>query len=255
MYETKLNSNPDSKPEPSRIVISGDQAVIRAAICRLVEIEAGFTVVRDCDNSPEALAEALAARPDLILMDLDLNTRCSGALERIGALLRATAGTPVLILTATDDCHATQFALHHGAIGFVLKHSSPDTLGRAIRAGLAGEMWLEQSTMAALFRAEPALKGNHGSRLTPREREIIELVVLGLQNKVIAKRLSISGTTVRHHLTSIFEKLDVSNRMELMRCMFDGVVDEAPAPAFVIRRPGTTNDPTVVPPPRGLFLP
>ena len=236
MYETNQDSKPDSKREPARIAVSGDQAVMRAAICRLVEIDLGLAVVHDCDNSPEALAEAMAARPDLLLMDLDLNTRCSGALERIGELLRATSGTPVLILTATDDYQATEFALHHGAIGFVLKHRSPDTLGRAIRAGLAGEIWLEQSTMAALFRAEPAPNGNHVSRLTPREREIIELVVLGLQNKVIAKRLCISSTTVRHHLTSIFEKLDVSNRMELMRCMFEGVVDEAGTPALVAMR-------------------
>ena len=235
MYETNQDSKPDSKREPARIAVSGDQAVMRAAICRLVEIDLGLAVVHDCDNSPEALAEAMAARPDLLLMDLDLNTRCSGALERIGALLRATSGTPVLILTATDDYQATEFALHHGAIGFVLKHRSPDTLGRAIRAGLAGEIWLEQSTMAALFRAEPAPNGNHVSRLTPREREIIELVVLGLQNKVIANRLCISSTTVRHHLTSIFEKLDVSNRMELMRCMFEGDVDEARTPVLAMR--------------------
>lgn len=220
MYE----ANPESEPEPARIVISGDQAVIRAAICRLVESEAGLAAVHDCDNTAESLAEALAARPDLILMDLDLNTRRSGALERIAKLLRATAGTPVLILTATDDWQATRYALHHGAIGFVLKDRPPDVLQRAIRAGLAGEMWLEQSTMAALFRAAPASKGR-GSRLTPREHEIIDLVVLGLQNKVIAKRLSISSTTVRHHLTSIFEKLAVSNRMELMRHMLEGVVD------------------------------
>lgn len=215
-------------------MISGDQAVIRAAIRRLVESDA-FAVVHECGNSPEALAEAMAARPDLILMDLDLNTRCSGALERIGALLRATAGTPVLILTATDDCQATQFALHHGAIGFVLKHCSPEALPRAIRAGLAGEMWLEQSTMAVLFRAAPASNGNDGSKVTAREREIIALVVLGLQNKVIAKRLCISNTTVRHHLTSIFEKLAVSNRMELMRFMFEGVVDEPRPPTFAMR--------------------
>ena len=231
MYETK----PGSKAEPARIVISGDQAVMRAAICRLVESEGGFAVVRECDNRPEALAEAKAAQPDLILMDLDLNTRCSGALERIGVLLRATAGTPVLILTATDDCQATRFALQHGAIGFVLKHRSPEALARAIRAGLAGEMWLEQSTMAVLFRDAPPSNGNDGSKLTPREREIIALVVLGLQNKVIAKRLCISNTTVRHHLTSIFEKVAVSNRMELMRFMFEGVGYDTRPPAFAMR--------------------
>jgi len=233
MYADETHQN--SGRSAARIVISGDQAVMRAAIRRLVESDAGFAVVRECNNCPEALAEALGARPDLFLMDLDLNTRCSGALERIGALLRATFGTPVLILTATDDCQATQFALKHGAIGFVLKHRSPEALPLAIRAGLAGEMWLEQSTMAMLFRAAPTANGNGGSKLlTPREHEIIALVVLGLQNKVIAQRLCISDTTVRHHLTSIFEKLAVSNRLELMRFMFDGVTDDPPL-AFAAR--------------------
>lgn len=227
----------DSGRSTSRIVISGDFAVMRAAIRRLVESDSGVTVVRECENRPEALTEALLAKPHLILLDLDLSTRCTGVLERIGALLHAANNTPVLILTATDDCHAVQFALENGAIGFVLKDRSPDTLLRAIRAGLAGEMWVEQSTMAAVFRAsaEPKRNGTFDPRsLTPREREVMAGVALGLQNKAIAHRLFISETTVRHHLTSIFDKLEVSNRLELMHHIFNGMIDDV-MPALVSR--------------------
>ncbi len=227
----------DSGRSTSRIVISGDFAVMRAAIRRLVESDSGVTVVRECDNRPEVLAEALLTKPHLILLDLDLSTRCNGVLERIGALLHAANNTPVLILTATDDCHAVQFALENGAIGFVLKDRSPDTLLRAIRAGLAGEMWVEQSTMAAVFRAsaEPKRNGTFDPRsLTPREREVMAGVALGLQNKAIAQRLFISETTVRHHLTSIFDKLEVSNRLELMHHIFNGMTDDV-MPALVSR--------------------
>lgn len=222
----------------ARIVITGDFAVMRAAIRRLVESDAGVTVVLECDNRPEALTEALGAKPDLILLDLDLSTRCSGVPERIGALLHAANNTPVLILTATDECHAVQFALENGAIGFVLKDRSPDNLRRAIRAGLAGEMWVEQSTMAAVFRASSVPKPEQKfdpKSLTPRESEVIAMLALGLQNRAIAARLFISETTVRHHLTSIFDKLEVSNRLELMRHIFDGMTHEVGAPALASR--------------------
>ena len=227
MYAAETHHDPARNV--ARIVISGDYAVIRAAIRRLVESEVGVTVTRECENRPEALTEALRTEPHLILLDQDLSTRCSGVLERIGALLHAANSTPVLILTATDECHAVQFALENGAIGFVLKDRSPDNLHRAIRAGLAGEMWIEQSTMAAVFRASSGPKPNHRfdpKSLTPREREVIAMLALGLQNKAIADRLFISETTVRHHLTSIFDKLDVSNRLELMRQVFDGMTGD-----------------------------
>jgi DNA-binding NarL/FixJ family response regulator len=170
----------------------------------------------------------LLAKPHLILLDLDLNPRCNGILERIGALLHAASGTPVLMLTAADECRAVQYALENGAIGFVLKDRTPETLLRAIRAGLAGEMWVEQSTMAAVFRASVAKADPSFDprSLTPREREVMAMIALGLQNKAIARRLCISETTVRHHLTSIFDKLDVSNRLELMHHIFNGMTED-----------------------------
>lgn len=223
--------------QTASILISGDRGIVRAAIRRLVESEEGMTV-RECDNRPEALAAALRHEPDLILLDLDLGTGCVGVLERIAVLLQAANGTPVLILTASDECHAVKFALERGAIGFVLKDRTPEVLHRAIRECLAGETWIERSTMAAVIRSSAdAGPGNDlgAMQLTSREREIIDLVVLGLHNKIIAERLCISDTTVRHHLTSIFGKLDVSNRLELMRFVFDGAASHVPSYALASR--------------------
>lgn len=228
----------------ARIVVSGDQPIMRAGVRRLVESDPRIIVLGECANRPEALAKAVVAKPNLVLMDLNLSARGFGALERIGALLGAAHGTPVLILTASEDCAAMQYALHHGAIGLVLKHRPPGALTRAIRAGVAGEMCLDQTTMAALFGPEPNGNGNgHGNghdsgdgRLTAREREIISLVALGLHNKAIAQRLRISDTTVRHHLTSVFEKLSLSNRLELMRYVFAaGETSELDEPVAAIR--------------------
>ncbi len=222
----------------ARIVISGNQGMIRAAIRRLLESEEGMTVVGECDNHPKALAEALRDEPDLILLDLDLSTGCDGVLERIAALLQAAKGTPVLILTANDECHAAQFALARGAIGFVKKDRPPDVLYRAISACVAGETWIERSTMAAMLRSFAAVASKNGpnvTHLTSREREIMDLVVLGLHNKIIAQRLCISDTTVRHHLTSIFDKLDVSNRLELMRYVLKEATSLMPPCALASR--------------------
>lgn len=204
------------QPRAARIVVSGNQSMMRVALRRLVESETGMPVVDECEATPESLVEALRDEPDLILLDLDLSTRCEGVLARVAALLEAAGRTPVLILTANNDCNVVQFAIERGAIGFVLKDRSPDVLHRAIRAGVAGETWFERSTMAAVFRAPE----NGEKQLTAREREIIALVALGLHNKEIGQRLGISAVTVRHHLTSIFSKLDVSSRLELMRRMY-----------------------------------
>jgi DNA-binding NarL/FixJ family response regulator len=221
----------EASPKTARIIVAGNHGVIRAALRRLVECEEGMTVVRECESRPGALAESLRAQADLILLDLDLSARCAGVLEQVGALLRAANGTPVLILTASDECHAVQFALQHGAVGFVMKDRSPEVLRRAIGACLAGETWIERSTMAGMFRSSAAASENTSAikPLTSRERQIIELVALGLHNKAIADRLTICETTVRHHLTSIFDKLDVSNRLELMRKVFDGTSFLQPA--------------------------
>jgi DNA-binding NarL/FixJ family response regulator len=216
------------------IIISGDHLLIRAALRLLVESEPGLTVAGDCESRPEALSAALATEADLILLDFDLCDRLEGVPEQIEALLRAANGTPVLILTATDDCQAAHAALEHGAIGFVMKDRPPEVLYRAIRAGIAGEAWLERSSFAAVFRSVPVIALGHGNgngdgkgdgarrQLTRRELEIVDLVVLGISNKAVAERLFIAESTVRHHLTTIFEKLKVANRFELMRRVFRG---------------------------------
>jgi DNA-binding NarL/FixJ family response regulator len=235
----------EDRPAAARIWITGDQGMVRTAMRCLVESLDGMTVVGDCENRPEALAEALHASPDLILLDLDLNTHGSGVLERVGALLGAANETPVLILTAADASHAVQFAMQHGVVGFVMKERPADVLDRAMHAVLAGEIWLERSMMASVMAAAvrpPVVEKRGGDSgiqaLTGREREISELVALGLQNKAIAARLHISETTVRHHLTSIFVKLDVSNRLELMLLMFRGesrlVSSLSGLPAFAV---------------------
>lgn len=191
---------------------------MRTALGLLIS-RGGLTVAEECVNQPEALRR-VANAADIVVMDLDLDP---GRLARLEYLLAAANACPVLLVTHHDHPAAAAAAMRKGAAGVVLKSRPADVFLRAIRTVLAGGVWVERSAAATVFHPirahDDALVHR---RLTRRESEIVELVSQGLQNKKIAERLSITDTTVRHHLTSIFEKLSVTNRLELMRFAYDG---------------------------------
>jgi DNA-binding NarL/FixJ family response regulator len=200
----------------TRLVLSGDHPLIRTALGGLIAAE-GVVVAGECPNQPPALRRAVAAGADLVIMDLDLDAGWSMHLERLEHLLAAASGCPLLIVTRSAEPKAIATIMQKGAVGVVLKSSPADVLKNAMRAVLTGGAWIDPSAMATMFRRASDENMVDADRLTRREGQIVELVTLGLQNKKIAERLSITETTVRHHLTSIFEKLAVTNRMELMR--------------------------------------
>lgn len=201
----------------ARILLTGDQTLIRTGL-RLLIHEGGMTIAGECCNDPDAIRSAMHG-VDLVVMDLDLDPhRLRPA--KLGPLLGAAKGCPLLVVTGAGDDRGITAALQHGALGVVLKDRPADVLLRAIRAVLAGEVWLERSMVTSFFRTGQTAPGERyvvPERLTRRESEVVELVSLGLANKKIAERLCIAETTVRHHLTSIFDKLEVTNRGELMR--------------------------------------
>lgn len=180
----------------------------------------GIAVAGECFNRPDALRRGLSVEADLVLMDFDLDGGTPSSAALFDSLLAAAGTCPVLILTRSADPGAVSLALYKGVAGVVLKTRPAEVLLRAVRAVLADGVFLERTTMAGVFRPAPppvASAPSPSPKLTRREKEIVELVSLGLQNKKIAERLSIRETTVRHHLTSIFDKLALTNRMELMR--------------------------------------
>lgn len=215
----------DTSPQV-RVVVTGDHPLIRTAIARLIASEGAMDVVGECANDSDALAAAMAAVPDVVVMDVDLVSHNGGRPDVVTRLLGTAKPRPVLILTSNDsDPPSLAAALASGAWGIVLKDRPPEVFLRAIRAVVAGEAWLEPATLARVFgppgrRRKPEV----APALTRREREIVELVCLGLKNRKIGERLFISETTVRHHLTSIFSKLAVTSRLELMRYSYSGRV-------------------------------
>jgi DNA-binding NarL/FixJ family response regulator len=199
----------------ARVLISGDQPLIRTALALLVS--GGGFVVEECFNQPEAL-RCHSHAADVVVLDLDLDAGRLTRMEKLELLLAAAHARPVLIVTRSDHPKTIAEAMQKGAAGVVLKSRPAEVFLRAIRVVLSGGAWVERSVVTSVFHSQTR---DDAGRLTRREQEIVELVTQGLQNKQIAERLSITHTTVRHHLTSIFEKLAVTNRLELMRHAYD----------------------------------
>lgn len=207
-----------SIPRRPRVVVTGDFPIVRAAVARLIASDPGFWLAADCPNHAGALAEAMREMPDVVVIDPDRDGSVAGP-ELMAALFAQVRPRPVLVLTGHDDQPWLSSLLGYGALGIVLKHRTADVLMRAIRAVLAGEAWIEPAMLSLMFGGaeKPPRDAKLFGALTPREREIVAMVSLGLKNRAIAERLFISENTVRHHLTSIFSKLSVTSRLELMR--------------------------------------
>jgi two-component system, NarL family, nitrate/nitrite response regulator NarL len=203
-----------------RVVLVDDHAVVRAGLRMLIESRPGLLVVGEAATTADALTVAGREQPDIILLDLDLGG--DNGLTILPELFATAKQSRVLMLTGVRDPEEHQRAVRLGAMGVVLKEKAADDLLQAIEKVHAGEVWLDGALMArVLGRAAPAEatidpEAVKIASLTDREREVIALICEGLQNKLIGERLFISETTVRHHLTSIFDKLGVTNRLELV---------------------------------------
>jgi DNA-binding NarL/FixJ family response regulator len=209
-----MPSDPHETPPPVRIVIADDHPIFRDGLRRLLETEPGFTVVGEATNGVDALSVIRTLQPDILLLDL--------AMPRLGGLDCLaeidTQQTRVIILTAAITRKGTIRALQLGARGVVLKETATryllDGIHRVVEGGyLSGDGAIDD-LVTALRRVDED-QGERRYNLTPRELDIIQAVVAGRSNKDIADHLNISTQTVKHHLTSIFDKTGASTRLEL----------------------------------------
>ena len=211
---------PNSATGQLRIMIVDDQLMVRAGLRKLLE-DAGIEVVAMAGNRTEAIALAAREQPDVILIELEVDGE--DALRFVPDIREAASKARVLILTGLKKQEGHQRAVQVGAVGVVFKNQEPEVLIKAVRKVHAGEVWLDRTTMGSLFNemTRKKLDGRdldetRRESLTDRELQVISLIAEGLKNKQIAQRLFISETTVTHHLSSIFSKLDVSDRLELV---------------------------------------
>jgi two-component system nitrate/nitrite response regulator NarL len=198
------------------------QLLVREGLRLLIESKPGMSVVGQAGAMKQALEIAARTKPNIILLELNLG---DSTIEFIPELLAAAKTARMILVTSILDATTHYQAIQFGAVGIVSKEQSPEILCKAIDKVHAGQAWLDRSTMAEVLArmSHPRSNGNQpndehpkNSMLSPREHQVIELLCRGLKNNDIAANLSISETTVRHHLTSIFAKLQVGNRLELI---------------------------------------
>lgn len=202
-----------------RVMLVEPHEVVRDGLRLLIQSEPGLKVVGEAGNPKEALLVAARKQPDVILLALDLGTESS--IEIISQLQAAAESARVLVLTGLSDPEVHRQAILHGAMGVVQKTNGSQVLLRAIQKIYAGEIWYKRSKLCGACRRGAEAKRTraaviNGRPLTQRESEIVGLVSQGLSNKQIGDNLFISHITVRHHLTSIFEKAGVSSRLQLI---------------------------------------
>jgi len=216
------NEMPESSAARIRIFTIDGHELIRAGLCLLLSQQKDFEVVGGASTVPEAIPLVQRAQPDIILLSI---SRDDGAgVEFLPEILAASEATRVLALADSADEELSRKAVRLGASGVLSKDKPAATLVKAIERIHAGEAWLDRSTTAGLLRElSPRSRGPKQdpeqakiALLTEREREVIKLIGKGLKNKQIAETLFISGITVHHHLTSIYSKLEVTDRLELL---------------------------------------
>ena len=210
-----------------RIVVADDHPIFRDGLCKLLALEEDFEVVAQASDGRQVLEVLQQYTPDILLLDLKMP-----GLDGLATLQRLQAvknKTRVIVLTASDDKNEFVQAMKLGTSGIVLKQTATELLIKSIRKVHAGEIWLDSHTTAAVIRQFVAADENpppsapqqqtsrerERSPLSQREREIVALVAQGFKNKEMAEKMFISEQTVKNHLHNIFDKLGVSDRLEL----------------------------------------
>ncbi len=198
-----------------RLVLADDHALVRSGLEQLLNADPGIEVVGIAANGIEAVRIVAETRPDVVLMDLQMPE-----LDGVEATRRIVADNPddhpaqVVVLTSFSDTERIVAAIDAGAVGYLLKDTEPEALLAGIRAAARGESPLHPRAARQLLTARTKTRPTDTVDLTRRETEVLQLVVQGLANKQIARRLGISERTVKAHLTSTFQRIGVSDRTQ-----------------------------------------
>jgi two-component system nitrate/nitrite response regulator NarL len=218
---------------PIRVVIADDEGMFRTCLRQLLavpptvvkdvygsDVGPGFEVIGEASSGQTTVEIVQSMSPDLLLLDISM-PRMSG-LDALRELQRAQSGTRTIILSGALDQSQLLTAIQLGARGLVPKASATEQLFEAIVCVMGGQSWIAPTLVTGLMDVLRTRVDRASSApppqpfgLTPREREVLSLVVQGCGNKEIALRLTVSEETVKHHLTRMFDKVGAANRLEL----------------------------------------
>lgn len=229
-----LGERPEAEKENSpaaviKVAIVDDHHLFREGLGKLLGSEAGLHIAASADTVQSAVEQIRSVRPDIVLLGWAASS--AGSQRIFQAIMEAKLPSRVIMLVETDSKDDFVEAVKQGCCGIVPKQTSTELLIKSIRKVHAGEFWLDRLTTADIIRRlakrqapapaagnAPATRGGvreQGAVLSTREREIVALVAQGFKNKEMAERMFISEQTVKNHLHNIFDKLGVSDRLEL----------------------------------------
>jgi DNA-binding NarL/FixJ family response regulator len=203
------------------LLIADDQELVRVGLRKILENAPEMTVVGEACDGEDAVAAARRLRPDVALMDIRMPVL--DGIEATRRIVRAQPSTRVLVLTTFGLDSYVYDALHAGASGFMLKDAPPEEIAAAVRIVASGEALLAPAVTRAVIEefarreptAAPILPPAVGE-LTPREREVLDLLARGLSNPEIRERLVISEATAKTHVARILQKLDLRDRVQVV---------------------------------------
>ncbi|HEY6443641.1 MAG TPA: response regulator transcription factor [Candidatus Acidoferrales bacterium] len=213
-----------------RILVADDHAIFRDGLRKLLEVTDEVEIVGEASNGVECTKMLTKLKPDILLLDLRMPEKDGlGVLEEVNF---DTLPTRVIVLTAAEDDRDVVRAMRLGARGVVLKQSASDLLLKSIRKVHDGEIWLDNRMTAEVIDAfkKSSESGQRREKplLSDREKEIVQLVAQGFRNREIGEKLFISEQTVKNHLHNIFDKLGVSDRLELaLYAIHHRLIDQA----------------------------
>jgi DNA-binding NarL/FixJ family response regulator len=194
-----------------KVLLVDDHALVRDGLANLLR-SAEFDVVGEAANGDEAVRLTRELQPDIVLMDLSMPVL--DGVEATRRIMALEMPVRVIALTSFSDRDRILAAVAAGCYGYLLKDSEPDELLRGIRAAAAGGAPFDPRVAGTLLQSLSTRVGATPSGLTPREREVLQLVADGMANKQIARRLAISEKTVKSHLTSVFQRINVEDRTQ-----------------------------------------
>jgi DNA-binding NarL/FixJ family response regulator len=196
-----------------RVAVADDHALVREGLRSLLATVEGIELVSSSTGAREAVRAAVTDKPDVLV--LDINMPDGSGVDVARELQRLAPDVAVLMLTMYDDDNLVFAAMRAGAMGYVLKGADPQEVVRAIQAVAAGNAILGPGVAAhaLAYLSRPAQEPAFPT-LTPREREVLDLIAAGLSNPAIAHRLAVSPSTVGNHVTNIFGKIQVASRAE-----------------------------------------
>jgi DNA-binding NarL/FixJ family response regulator len=195
-----------------RVLIVDDHELVRLGLRTVIEEEPGMCVAGEASTGEEALAAIGATEPDVVLLDLRMPGM--GGVDTCRAIVSRDPGTRVLVLTSYDDDEEVFGVLDAGAAGYLMKDADPATVLQAIRAVAGGNTVLDSAVADRVIHGSHVTDGHDDAGLSPREREVLELMARGMTNVQIARALWLSEATVKTHVSRVLRKLGTSDRTQ-----------------------------------------